>query len=353
MAVDESNAVIGSISGGCVEGEIIAVSEQIDASHPSIVTEFGLPDSAGDVDDVFAPGLNCGGQIEVLTLRLGGIAAGGVLSPALRSVLEAARDGQSTGMALIITGVNSGRIITLTQAEDTADARTLPTTPADFDVRDRIRAELRARIHNGLTATVELDCGGEPTRVLFLVSMTPPRLIIFGAVDFAAALSAAATLLGYRVTVCDARAVFATPVRFPFAHEVVVEWPADYLARTVVDSRTVVCVLSHDDKVDVPLLAQALALPVGYVGAMGSRRTHDRRLPRLQEAGVSDTQLRRLHSPIGLDLGASTPEETAISILAEVLAARTGAAGGSLRNRTGPIHVPIQVPESGPQSTQS
>jgi len=163
------------------------------------------------------------------------------------------------------------------------------------------------------------------------------RMIIFGAMEFSAALAKAADAMGYRVTVCDPRALFATPVRFPTA-EIVVMWPTTYLETTRVDDRTVICVLSHDARFDAELLAQALALPVAYVGAMGSRTTHDRRVASLIERGVSADSLAGLHSPIGLDLGASTPEETAISILAEVLAARSDSTALPLTVLEGAIH---------------
>ncbi|MYR42116.1 XdhC family protein, partial [Streptomyces sp. SID5910] len=149
----------------------------------------------------------------------------------------------------------------------------------------------------------------------------PPRMIVFGAVDFAAALVRAGKFLGHHVTVCDARPVFATRARFPDADEVVVDWPHRYLRSTPTDARTVLCVLTHDAKFDVPLLTEALRLPVAYVGAMGSRRTHEDRERRLREAGLSSRELARLRSPIGLDLGARTPEETALSIAAEIVAA--------------------------------
>jgi len=163
----------------------------------------------------------------------------------------------------------------------------------------------------------------------------PRRMIIFGAMEFSAALSAAARAIGYRVTVCDPRSLFATEARFPGA-ELVVQWPTEFLAQTSVDENTVICVLSHDARFDAELIAMALALPVAYVGAMGSRTTHDRRVASLAERGIHD--ITRLHSPIGLDLGGSTPEETAISILAEVIAARVGASTLPLGERTGWIH---------------
>jgi xanthine dehydrogenase accessory factor len=165
-------------------------------------------------------------------------------------------------------------------------------------------------------------------------------MLIFGSADFAAALSRAGNLLGYRVTVCDARPVFATPARFPYADEVVVDWPHRYLEHTDMDARTAVCVLTHDAKFDIPLLRLALDLPVGYVGAMGSRRTHADRLDLLRHAGVPEGRLARLHSPIGLDLGARTPEETAISISAEIIARANRGTGLPLSHGTGLIHHP-------------
>ncbi|MBO0694452.1 MAG: XdhC family protein [Acidimicrobiaceae bacterium] len=168
----------------------------------------------------------------------------------------------------------------------------------------------------------------------------PPRMIIFGAVDFTAALGRVGKILGYNVTVCDARPVFATVARFPMADEVVVDWPDRYLAKVgpSLGPRDVVCVLTHDPKFDVPAVVAALETGVGYLGAMGSRRTHDDRVARLRQAGVDDAGLARLMAPIGLDIGARTPEETAVAICAEIIALRTGRAAPSLRDREGPIH---------------
>ena len=168
----------------------------------------------------------------------------------------------------------------------------------------------------------------------------PPRMLVFGAVDFTAALVRVAKVLGYRVTVCDAREVFATTQRFPLADEVVVDWPDRLLAEVGPElrRRDVVCVLTHDVKFDVPAIIGALATSVGYIGVMGSRRTHDDRLERLREAGVTDEELARLRSPIGLDIGARTPEETAISIVSEIIALRTGRSARGLSATDGPIH---------------
>jgi xanthine dehydrogenase accessory factor len=179
---------------------------------------------------------------------------------------------------------------------------------------------------------------------VFCTSYAPkPRMLVFGAIDFAAAVARMGTFLGYRVTVCDARPVFATPARFPDADEVVVQWPHRYLeeqaASGAIDARTVLCVLTHDPKFDVPLLTRALRLPdVAYIGAMGSRRTSEDRLARLREAGLTEAELSRMASPVGLDLGARTPEETAVSIAAEIIAARWGGSGARLTDRGGRIH---------------
>lgn len=177
--------------------------------------------------------------------------------------------------------------------------------------------------------------------VFFEAFGPPPRMVILGAVDFSAALSKVAKVLGYRVVVCDARAVFATRGRFPAADEVVAEWPDRYLDRIAAElgPRDAVCVLTHDTKFDVPAIVAALKTDVGYIGAMGSRRTKDRREQRLREVGVDDAGLARVRAPIGLDLGARTPEETAISICAEIIASQTGTESvTSLSETTGDIH---------------
>lgn len=181
----------------------------------------------------------------------------------------------------------------------------------------------------------------EDTLSVFIESFAPPpQMLIFGAVDFTAALARVAKVLGYRVTVCDARPVFATAARFPQADEVVVDWPHRLLERVgkTLGPRDAVCVLTHDPKFDVPAVIEALKTDAGYIGAMGSRRTHDDRTRRLKEQGVSDEELVRVMSPIGLDIGARTPEETAVSISAEIIALRTGRRAPNLRDAAGPIH---------------
>lgn len=213
---------------------------------------------------------------------------------------------------------------------------------------DRVAArDALGQIAAGTTGTRRYGPRGEAGRddvAVFVEAFTPPpRMLVFGAVDFAAALVRVAKVLGYHVTVCDARPVFATPLRFPGADEVVCDWPHRHLEAVGagLGPRDAVCVLTHDPKFDVPALAAALATGAGYVGAMGSRRTHADRVRRLREAGVGDAGLERLMSPIGLDVGARTPEETAVSICAEIIARRAGRPAGSLRDGDGPIHAPV------------
>jgi xanthine dehydrogenase accessory factor len=185
--------------------------------------------------------------------------------------------------------------------------------------------------------------GPEPATLLVESRLPAARMMVFGANDFGAALLPAAKLLGYRVTLCDARPAFSGQDRFAAADDVATDWPDRYLAAEAsagrVDARTVICVLTHDPKFDIPLLRTALGLDLAFVGAMGSRRSHRQRVDALFEAGVTPAQLARLHSPIGLDLGAVTPAEVAVSIAAELIAARSGAgACPPLRDGTGPIH---------------
>jgi len=328
MAVDDLGRVLGSISGGCVEGAVYQAAEGVLETGEPVLAEFGFTDG-----DAFAAGLSCGGRIEVFVHEITMSGARGRLDDRVVHELEATRDGRPAGLAVVVAGAAVGTVIAAT-----ASATEVERVGLDLATAQRILHELTARVSSGRSGTLDIECDGEPLRVLFVVAATAPRMIIFGAVDFSAALADASSLLGYHVTVCDARPLFATPQRFPSADEVVVAWPSEYLRTTSIDSRTVICVLTHDEKFDIPLLSLALRLPVAFVGAMASRTTHDRRVRALEDAGLSAVELGRLHSPIGLDLGGSTPQETAVSILAEVIASRTGSGGASLRMQTGPIH---------------
>ncbi len=214
----------------------------------------------------------------------------------------------------------------------------------DPDLDRVIGRDAQGELAAGLSVTRHYGRHGEARGrdvSVFIESFAPPpRMIIFGAVDFTAALAKVAKILGYRVTVCDARPVFATPARFPMADEVVVSWPDRYLTEVgaSLGPRDAVCVLTHDPKFDVPAIQAALRTEAGYLGAMGSRRTHADRAARLRDAGVDEDGLARIMGPIGLDIGARTPEETAVAICAEIIAVRTGKAAPSLRDADGPIH---------------
>ncbi|MGK5529984.1 XdhC family protein [Streptomyces sp. URMC 129] len=331
LAVDAGGTVVGSVSGGCVEGAVYELCQEALATGAVRTERFGYGDDAA-----FAVGLTCGGGIEVLvTPVLAGSAARPVLAAALRAVAE---DG-AVALARVVAGPEDLLGGALLVRPDGTRHGTLGGPPA---LDGTAAAQAAALLEQGRTGTADVAAEGgrcgEPVTLLVESSVPPPRMLVFGAVDFAAALVRAGAFLGYRVTVCDARAVFATPARFPGAAEVVVDWPHRYLDTQRLDARTVVCVLTHDLKFDVPLLTRALRLPLAYVGAMGSRRTHADRLRRLREAGVTEHQLARLRSPIGLDLGARTPEETALSIAAEIVAVRRGGAGVPLTATAGPIH---------------
>lgn len=202
----------------------------------------------------------------------------------------------------------------------------------------------RGMLEGGKTGTMHFGPRGqrrmEDVAVFIQSFAPPPKMYVFGAIDFASAMARIGKFMGYRVIVCDARPVFATRERFPSADEVVVAWPDEFLKTAEVDRRSVICVLTHDPKFDIPVLKAALDTEAGYIGAMGSRRTHNNRTARLKEEGVTEEQLARVSSPIGLDVGARTPEETAVAIAAEIIALNTGHSGGRLAERSGPIHTP-------------
>ncbi|WP_329462421.1 XdhC/CoxI family protein [Streptomyces sp. NBC_01431] len=331
LAVDSDGTAIGSVSGGCVEGAVYELCRQaLDDGH-SVVERFGYSD-----EDAFAVGLTCGGVIDILVTPVG---ANAPVRPVFAAALAAAVRGEAAAVARITDGPADlmGRALLVRP-----DGRYEGVLGGHPELDRAVAYEAAAMLDAGRTGTVSLGADGrlcgEPLTVLVESSVPAPRMIVFGAIDFASALVKVGKFLGYHVTVCDARPVFATRTRFPEADEIVVEWPHEYLERTTTDSRTVLCVLTHDAKFDIPLLARALKLPVAYVGAMGSRRTHLDRNERLRAVGVTELELNRLRSPIGLDLGARTPEETALSIAAEIVASRRGGSGTSLTGAHTPIH---------------
>ncbi|MFF9602082.1 XdhC family protein [Streptomyces sp. NPDC014684] len=331
LAVDAAGTAVGSVSGGCVEGAVYELCRQALEDGESVLERFGYSD-----EDAFAVGLTCGGVIDILVTP---VRADGPVRPVLAAALAAAASGEAAAVARIAEGPAALRGRALLVRPDGSREGGF----GDLPQLDRtVAAEAGAFLDAGRTGTLEIGARGSrcgsPLTVLVESSVPAPRMIVFGAIDFAAALVRVGKFLGYHVTVCDARPVFATRARFPEADEIVVEWPHEYLERTDVDGRTVLCVLTHDAKFDVPLLRLALRLPVAYVGAMGSRRTHLDRDERLRAVGVSELELTRLRSPIGLDLGARTPEETALSIAAEIVAARRGGSGVPLTGAHTPIH---------------
>ncbi|MFX4286489.1 XdhC family protein [Janibacter sp. G349] len=343
MLVDEDRAV-GSVSGGCVEGAVYELAREVAAEGSPVLTRYGVSD--GNALEV---GLTCGGQLELFVQPVSA-----TTFPELPEVVADIRSGRPVAVATVIEHPDPALV-----------GRRLVVRPEGLEGRPRAASHLDQRMSTRQVAALTDDARGllaqglsevltygpdgerrgEGMRVFVEAFAPPPRLIVFGAIDFASAMADQGRLLGYRVTVCDARPTFATAERLPGAHEVVVRWPHEYLREEAeagrIDARTVLTVLTHDPKFDTPLLEVALRLErVAYVGAMGSRRTHDQRLAQLREVGITDEEIARLSSPIGLDLGARTPEETAVSIAAEIISLRWGGAGSRLSDRGGPIHHP-------------
>jgi xanthine dehydrogenase accessory factor len=337
MVVAPDGIVAGSVSGGCVEAAVYELATEVVRARRPALQRYGITADA-ETEGAFAVGLTCGGQIDVFAEPVSR-----ETFPQLGRVAERLAAHRPTALATVIAHPDPGRVgRRLVITADSVDG-SLGSARSDDAVTDDARGMLAA----GRTGVLTYGPDGQRQDVgmeVFVASHAPPpRMLVFGAIDFAAALARQGTLLGYRVTVCDARPVFATRARFPTADEVIVDWPDRYLRaqaeQGAVDARTVICVLTHDPKFDVPVLQVALRLPVvGYVGAMGSRRTHDDRLARLRAAGLTAAELSRLASPIGLDLGARTPEETAVSIAAEIIARCWGGGGRPLTEVDGRIH---------------
>jgi xanthine dehydrogenase accessory factor len=348
MLVGPGGEAVGSVSGGCVEGAVYELAQEVVESGHPVLQRYGVSD-----DDAYAVGLTCGGILDVFVEK--------VSRDTFPELGEVAADIEAGRPVAVVTVIEHpepswlGRRLVVHAEEETpegADEQVWETTSgsgslgslrADDAVRDDARGLLAQGRSAILTYGPDGERRGEGMRVFVAAHAPKPRMLVFGAIDFAAAVARVGSFLGYHVTVCDARPVFATKTRFPGADEVVVRWPHDYLQGEVdegrVDGRTVIAVLTHDPKFDVPLLEVALRLPeVAYIGAMGSRRTHEDRLERLREAGLTDEELARMSSPIGLDLGARTPEETAVSIAAEIIALRWGGQGERLAVTEGPIH---------------
>jgi xanthine dehydrogenase accessory factor len=337
MLVGPDGSAVGSVSGGCVEGAVYELAGEVVAGGRPVLQRYGVSD-----EDAFAVGLTCGGILDVFVQE--------VSQATFPELGEVAADIEAGRPVAVVTVVEHpdpawlGRRLVVRPEEAGIPVQgTVESGRAQAAIADDALGLLAGGRSEMLTYGPDGQRRGEGMRV-FCDSYAPkPRMLVFGAIDLAAALARLGSFLGYHVTVCDARPVFATVARFPDADEVIVAWPHRYLAEQVaaaaIDPRTVMCVLTHDPKFDVPLLELALRLPeVAYVGAMGSRRTVADRIQRLREAGLSDEELARLSSPIGLDLGARTSQETAISIAAEIIAVRWGGGGGRLTGADGRIH---------------
>jgi xanthine dehydrogenase accessory factor len=332
MMVTQNDEAFGSVSGGCVEGAVYDLGQRVIENGQPVLQRYGVSD-----DDAFAVGLTCGGILDVYVESVSQESF-----PQFGELAESIRSEHGVALATIIEHPDLSRIgkrMVIWADRVTGDL-------GSARINDAVVDDARGMLATGRTGTMhygpEGQRRGEGMAVFVASFEPPPRMLVFGAIDFASAMARLGSYLGYRVTVCDARPVFATKSRFPEADEVVVDWPHRYLAAEAeggrVDARTVVAVLTHDPKFDVPVLQVALRLDLGYVGAMGSRRTHEDRLDRLREAGMTETELSTLSSPIGLDLGARTPEETAVSIAAEIISLRWGGQGDRLVATAGPIH---------------
>jgi xanthine dehydrogenase accessory factor len=337
MLVGPGGEAVGSVSGGCVEGAVYELAQSVIASGDPVLERYGVSD-----DEALAVGLTCGGILDVYVEKVDRESF-----PELRGIADDIGNDRPVALATVVEHPDPAwlgrRLVVRPEDDEHPVAGSLGSSRADDAVADDARGLLASGRNQTLTYGPDGERRGEGMRVFVWAFAPPPRMLVFGAIDFAAAVARIGDFLGYQVTVCDARPVFATASRFPSAHEVLVQWPHRYLKAEVdagrVDRRTVICVLTHDPKFDVPLLEVALRLPeVAYVGAMGSRRTHDDRTKRLKEAGLTDEELARLSSPIGLDLGARTPEETAVSIAAEIIALEWGGRGGRLSEMADRIH---------------
>lgn len=324
MIVTSDGDVVGSVSGGCVDGAVFTACQSSQETGTATLEHFGVDDNSA-----FAVGLSCGGTIDVFVES---VSASN--STAMTSLIESLRADVPAVMATVVGHVDErmlGKRVVLS-ADEVLHSDSDPLQELIVEDARRALASGRTSVHTYPGHTVLIASHGRA-----------PRMLVFGANDFAAAVVRQGRLLGYRVSVIDARPVFTTAERFPEASDVVVEWPHRYLEREIAagrtDSRTLVCVFTHDMKFDVPLLSTALRnRSIAYVGAMGSRRTHEDRNRRLREAGVDESDIARLHSPIGLDLGARSPEEVAVSIAAEIVASRYRGTGVPLSALDTPIH---------------
>jgi xanthine dehydrogenase accessory factor len=327
MLVDDTGRIEGSVTGGCVEGALVEEAREVLAGGPPRVATYGITD--GEAADV---GLMCGGTVKVFVHEL-----------RARDTLAAAREaidgGRPAAIATLLDGSSAGaKMVVL---EDHVAGSLEHTDLLD----DSVARDARGFLDEGRSAVRHYSDKGETMgsdlRVAIQAFATSPRMVIFGAIDFSAAVAKLAADIGYTVTIVDAREAFARSPRFSQHAEVVISWPQAYLPDQQLGPRDAVLVFTHDSKFDEPALISALGTGAGYIGALGSRRTHADREERLRAAGVDEADLRRINSPCGLDIGARTPAETAVAVIAEILALRAGRRGGRLAESSGPIHSEI------------
>jgi xanthine dehydrogenase accessory factor len=330
MIIDDHGNIEGSITGGCVEGAVVTEAEELLAqpspSSAAKLLRYGISDElAGTV------GLMCGGIVHILVSELSGEVAA-----VERAVLEEHAAGRPAAVATLVDGPSSGARLAVINNE-------IIGSLGASELLDRnVAREAQGLLEEGKTTLRRFGADGatlgDDLRVHIRSYAPPPRMYIIGAIDFSAALAPFASQIGYQVTICDARDRFARSSRFSSVAKVKIGWPQDVMRDVDLGPRDAVLVFTHDSKFDEPALIAALATNAGYIGALGSRQTTADRERRLRAAGVGDADLVRLHAPCGLDIGSRTAEETAVSVLAEIIAARAQRAGSPLRQTRGPIH---------------
>jgi xanthine dehydrogenase accessory factor len=333
MLIDDRGNIEGSVTGGCVEAALVEEAQRILAGEEARVVTYGVSD-----DEALAVGLMCGGTVRVFVHEYGDDAR-----ESLEAVAAARAADAPVARATLLDGDRAGSFLSV------LDDRVVGSLGVTELLDRSVERDARGQLDEGVSRIRRYGAGGEvmgsDLAVYIQAFSTPPRMVIFGAIDFSVEMATVASDVGYRVTICDAREPFVRSPRFRRNAGVVVDWPDRYLAGQELGPRDAVLVFTHDPKFDEPALTAALASDAGYVGALGSRRTQERRVERLREAGLNERSIARIHAPCGLDLGARTPSETAISILAEVIAVRTGRTGESLRETSGPIHAESASPE--------
>jgi xanthine dehydrogenase accessory factor len=326
MLIDDHGNIEGSVTGGCVEAALVEEAERILAGGEARVVTYGVTD-----EEALGVGLMCGGTVRVFVHEHGEDA----LKP-LEAAAVARAAGKPVARATLLDGGRAGASMSI------VDDRVVGSLGVTELLDRAVERDARGQLDEGVSRIRRYGAGGEvmgsDLAVYIQAFATRPRMVIFGAIDFSAEMANVASDIGYKVTICDAREAFVKSPRFSRDAEVVIDWPDRYLGGQELGARDVVLVFTHDPKFDEPALTAALASGAGYVGALGSRRTQERRVERLRNLGLDEQSIARIHAPCGLDVGARTPSETAISILAEVIAVRTGRTGESLRETSGPIH---------------